>query len=401
MKNLILLGIFFLFVHEGFTQQPVMKQLEAKVLMEQEKYDMALEVLRSEATTQKSNYMVFRAMGDCQYLKKDYPGAITIYLKADSISKNSCSYELARSYALTGDKKSSLLWLEKHLTGNQKKTELQVTTDPAFDILAHSAEWNEFWKKTWYSENETEINAINALLMKSKPNDALNELDVYQAKLSPKHVYYSLQAKAFDLQNLTEQAILSINQAIERHPLSDEYLSFRAGLYLKTNKYSEALDDITKAVQMNRLIPSYYLKRAEIARLVGNMKIAESDLKIYQGLYPESVETNHQLGLLEKAKGNHLTALAYYDKVLEKDVTKPSYFLERGIIAFEVKQIEKADEDFGMALDLDPHLAEAYLQKGNTRLILQDNDGACYCWKKAKQFGNSDAAKLIYQNCKE
>jgi tetratricopeptide (TPR) repeat protein len=401
MKNFIFFGICFLFVQIGFTQQPVNQRLKAKALMEQEKYDLALDLFKNTTNVQKPDYTIYREMGDCLYFKKEYLLAISNYLKADSLSKNCCSYELARSFAFTGEKKLSLLWLEKHLTGNQKKTELQITTDKAFDELSRTAEWREFWKKSWYTEVETEINAINALLMKGKPNEALSELESYQNQITPKHIYYSLQSKAFDQQNLTEQAIFSINQAIERHPLSDEYLSFRAQLYQKTSNYTEALEDISKAIQMNPLIPSYYLKRAEIARLAGNMKMAESDLKICQELYPESVETYHQLGLFEKARGNHLTALAYYDKVLEKDVTRSSYFLERGVLAFEVKQIEKADGDFGMALDLDPRFAEAYLQKGNTRLILQDKDGACYCWKKAKQFGNSEAAKLIYQNCKE
>ena len=401
IRRLILYSIFILFGYDAIAQQQVLNRLKTKVLIVQEKYDMALDMLQNSISSQKTDNTIFCEIGDCQYHKQDYNHAIINYLKADSILQNSSSFELARCYAAIGDNSNSLLWLEKHLKGNQKKTELEIVSDPVFATISHINEWKEFWKKPWYSETETEINAISALLAKGELNEALNELDTYQTKISPKHTYYALQAKAYDQQNLPDQSLLSITQAIEKHSLSDDYLSFRALLFLKTGKYPQALDDISKAIKLNPLTPSYYLKRAEIARLAGDMKMAESDLKIYQELYPESVETNHQLGLLEEAKGNHLTALSYYDKVIEKDASKPAYFLERGKIALDAKQIEKADQDFGMALDLDPHIAEAYLQKGNTRQILQDSEGACYCWKKAKQYGNAEAAKLIYQNCKE
>lgn len=401
MNRLLLFGLFLTLLYNASAQQYVINRLKSKVYIEQNQFDLALELLQNTTAFPKADNTIYCDIGYCYFQKQNYTSAIYSYLKADSVSKNIASIELARCYAYNGDNKTALIWLEKHLAGNPKKPELEIITDNAFESVSKTSQWDELWKKQWYSEAETEINAVNALLAKGMPDEAQIELETYQAKISPKHIFFALQAKAYLMQKMPKQSLLSINEAIEKHSMSAEYYFFRSQLLLKSQKYADALNDISKAIKLNNILPKYYIKRAEISRLAGNKKIAELDLKIYEELYPESVETNYQRGLLEKAKGNLLTALDYYDTVIDKDATKAVYFLERGKIALEVKQVEKADGDFGMVLDFDPNNTEAYLMKGNTRFLLEDIDGACFCWKKAKQHGSREAASNIYKNCKE
>ena len=232
-------------------------------------------------------------------------------------------------------------------------------------------------------------------------SDALNDLDKLKDNVYPKYEYFALLSKAYAKQNMNEPAISSINEAIKLYGRSDEYFAMRADLLLKTGKFTSSLDDISRAIHLNPNIPAYYIKRAEIARLAGNYTIAETDLKLYQELNPESPNLYEQWGLLENKRGNYLNALDYYDKLIEKDQGKPQYFIGRGNNALAANQIEKADEDFGMALDLDPTLKDAYLQKGNARLLLQDTQGACDNWGRANQLGSKEATNLIYQHCKE
>ena len=390
--------LFFFYAAVALSQQPDMALLKTRALMDQKNYNAALENLRPIV---KKNLLAYMWLGDCNYAKRDFSNAILFYLKADSMNKDIASFELSRCFAQKHDNQNAILWLQKHLALTHKKTELEITTDTAFTDLSETNAWKNLWKKSWYTDMEISRNAIAALIEKGNATEATDELEKLKDRFTPKHEYFALSAKAYSKQNMLEPAILFINEAIVLYSRSDEYFSLRAELLFKTGKYANALEDMTKAIRLNPNVPSYYLKRAEIARLAGNNGIAETDLKTYRELYPESAETYHQLGLLENAKGHYLNALDYYDKLIEKEQGKAQYFIERGNNALAANQIGKADEDFGMALDLNPNLPEAYLQKGNARIILQDTQAACFNWKKAKQLGSIEAAKVIYQNCKE
>jgi len=366
-------------------------------LIDQRKFDIALGLLQN---TSSKNSLIYIWIGECYYQKNDFSSAISYFKQADSINKDISSLQLSRCFAQKHENSSAVVWLQKYLALNDKISEVDIINDGAFIDLSETKEWKLLWKQNWYSEMEASRNAIAALITKGKADDALNELESLRDKFFPKHEFFALQAKAYVKQNMIEPAIASLNEAISQYSRSDEYFALRANLLLKIGKYSNALDDITKAIHLNLYIPSYYLKRAEIARLAGDYQVADADLKIYQELYPDVSEAYHQYGLLEKARENYLNALDYYDRLIEKDKSNAQYFNERGSIALDVNQIQKADEDFGMALDINPALPDAYLNKGNTRLMLQDTEGACFYWGMAKRLGSGKAATLLHQHCK-
>ncbi len=398
MRKVCSTGLFILFSVMASSQQADMGILKAKALMDQKEYVAALENLQH---TNKKGLQFYLISGDCYYQQRNFDKAIQSYLAADSIQKDAASFELARCYAQNNDSRMAISWLQQHLALAHKKTELEIITDTAFTGMSESNEWNTLWKKSWYTDQEVTKNALAASIEKGMAADALNDLDKLKDNFYPKYEYFALLSKAYAKQNMIEPAISSINEAIKLNGRSNEYFAMRSDLLMKTGKFTGSLDDMSMAIHLNPNIPAYYIKRAEIARLAGNYTLAETDLKLYQELNPESTNLYEQWGLLENKRGNYLNALDYYDKLIEKDQAKPQYFIERGINALSANQVDKADEDFGMALDLDPTIKDAYLQKGNARMILQDTQDACYNWDKARKLGSKEAANLIYQHCKE
>jgi tetratricopeptide (TPR) repeat protein len=384
----------------GWSQKADISLLKARAYLNQKKADSALNVLSSRGSLSQS-LQVFKWEGESYYQKKEYTRAQDYYLKADSISRNSSDFELACCYARLNEPAKAFLWLEKYLALPSKKSELEIINEPAFAGLKGLSGWSALWKKDWFTELETEKNAIYALLAKKRAADALSELENYESKFAPRHEFFYLQARAYEGTNLPALALTAIQKANALYSFSDVYLAYEADLLKKTKKYNDGIDDLTKAIRVDPSNALYYLKRGEMARLAGNYQMAEKDLELYVGLYPEVPESYMQLGLLEKAQGHTQNAMDYFDKLLEKDQAHAQYFLERGSMALKINQIQKADEDFGMALDLDPTLSEAYLQKGNIHFELDDLTGACFYWSKAKQLGSSEAAKQIYKNCKE
>ena len=380
-------------------QVPDIDLLRARACLDQNKTDSALSILKKFQGT--NNNSVLQWIGDCYFRKRDFNKACHYYLIADSMHKGSASYEISRCYAKLSDKTKALSWLQKYLALSNKKSELEIIRDSAFFPVSGTQEWKSVWQKEWYSESEVEQNAINALLAKGRMSEAMTELEGAESKFSPRHVYYYLQAKVYEKQHLLEPAIASGEKAVLMNSFSEDYLVLYANLMSDAKKYNEALESITKAIRLNPYNALYYLKRGEIAVWAGNYQMAEKDLQLYRELYPEVPETYHQLGLLEMHRGNNQNAMEYYDILLGKDNSHAQYFLESGNLAVKLSQIQKADEDFSLALDLNPRMQQAFLQKGNTLFILNDNSGACFYWNKAKELGSSEAAKLLYTNCKE
>jgi len=381
----------------GYGQTMDVNLLKAKACLDQNRVDSALSLL----TMSVNSFQKAQMKGDCYYKKKAYPTAIRFYQMADSLTPGSCCYGLSRAYAGMGDQVKAAAWIRKYLSSPTKKSELEIAKDTAFQTVSKTKEWRQVWQNEWYSASETERNAILALLSKGRISEAQTELEGNEGKFSPRYEYFYLQAKVYEKQHLLEPAITSMEKAVTFNSFSDEYYLFYANLLKDNKKFNDALESITKAIRINPYHPAYYLKRGEIARLANNYVLSEKDLKLYKELYPANVETYHQLGLLETARGNYQNSMDYYDVLLAKDKAHAPYFMERGNLALTLNQVQKADEDFSLALDLNPNLTDAYLKKGNTLHILNDPSGACFYWSKALELGSTEAAKLKKENCKE
>ena len=59
-----------------------------------------------------------------------------------------------------------------------------------------------------------------------------------------------------------------------------------------------------------------------------------------------------------------------------------------------------AIKDFDKAIELNPKMAETYMNRGSAKYDKGDNDGACEDWKAAKKRGVGIAGQLVDQLCK-
>ena len=397
MNKIIVIYVSF-FLPLALSAQTVnVNILKAKACIDQSKLDSALTLLNLENSSVQKEKLV----GDIYFRKKAFGTSCKHYILADSIEKGTASYDLSRSYAAMNNAAKATAWLQKYMSLPGKKSELEITKDTAFQKISETNEWNQLWQKDWYSTSEIERNAVLALLSRGRVSEAAAELESNEGKFSPRHEYFYLQAKVYEKQHLNDLAIESMSKALTYNSFSDEYYALNANLLKNSKKYNDALESMNKAIRLNPYNPDYYLKRGEIAVLTGEFGIAEKDMKLYKSLYPNELETYHQLGLLENARGNRQNAMDYYDVLLAKDKSHVQYFLERGKLALQLDQVQKADEDFSMALDLNPGVPDAYLNKGKTLQILNDTKGACFYWAKARGLGSAEAANLIKDNCKE
>ena len=70
----------------------------------------------------------------------------------------------------------------------------------------------------------------------------------------------------------------------------------------------------------------------------------------------------------------------------------------RGVAYFELGNYESALADFDKVLRLNPDDAEAYFNRGNTKMMLRDVYGACSDWHQAQSRG-IELQEWIIEEC--
>jgi len=76
------------------------------------------------------------------------------------------------------------------------------------------------------------------------------------------------------------------------------------------------------------------------------------------------------------------------------------YYLMRGKAYFANKEIDKAINDYGEAINIKNDDGEAYYFRGTAKGEKLDKDGACSDWRKAESLGYKDPNGYIRDICK-
>ena len=63
------------------------------------------------------------------------------------------------------------------------------------------------------------------------------------------------------------------------------------------------------------------------------------------------------------------------------------------------KDYQGAISDFSKSLEIDPKYGGAYLNRGITRELAKDLQGACDDWRKAADLGMEIAAEWVREQC--
>ena len=350
-------------------------------------------------TSRKTAIYIKRA--DCYYQQGEYRKAISDLKLAEKMRKYPGSYLLAKSYAELGMTDSSIFYLEIHLQSPDKKPESYIKLDPAFLELEKTREWINLWKKDWYSEFEVLLAELHYLIKTEEYHDALNLADQSMEAFGHRHELHGARAMIFIRQGSQKAAISALSQAIAKsnRTVSDYYLK-RYEAYRATGNLEDALDDLTRAIMLEKDNFNLVLERSIIRNELGYYADALRDISYYLEYFPGDPEGMFRKGNIYSGQGNYLKALEWYNKTLRINDERPEYFMARGNAYLNTKTYSYALRDYSMALDLDPRNEEAYLFKGLTRYYLNDPEGACRDWNKAMEYGSVKAFEYLEKYCR-
>lgn len=252
------------------------------------------------------------------------------------------------------------------------------------------------------------------------------------------------EALKFKMIGKTEDALSSLNKAIEIDPQLIEAYYERALIKGNKEDYEGAIDDLIKVsysddedirYEANMLMADAYMKLGKFAMvqfcLSDAYKIRDDDPSLF---YMRGI-MNREAGL---AKGNEKwirsgiedfnrvielgdsSAYVYADRGLAfaylEDFNNASsdfttaiskapgdvrFIQERGMIYLHMNEFEKAIKDFQFVLKLNPIDSYAFLQIGIAQKMLNNLDAACEAWKEAIDLGNGEAQNYFETHCIE
>jgi tetratricopeptide (TPR) repeat protein len=162
----------------------------------------------------------------------------------------------------------------------------------------------------------------------------------------------------------------------------------------------EAIESLTKAIQLNSQYLYAYFVRAYVYEQIGKFQNSLADYNQAISLQESSTYRNNALlysnrGLLKK---NHLNdpqgALADYNKAISINLKDAGAYNNRGVLKDEqLNDPQGALADYNQAISLNPNLAEAYNNRGSLKYRkLNDSQGALADYNKAISINPNSAS---------
>ena len=138
----------------------------------------------------------------------------------------------------------------------------------------------------------------------------------------------------------------------------------RGAAYIQKGEYEKAIEDCTKAVELNRAHANAYINRGIAYDKKGDHDLAIADYTKGLELDPDNMFAYHNRGIAYINENDHDKAIEDFNKILERDPANAEIHLFRGF-AYSLKgEQNKAIADFTKALKLNPNYANAYLCRG-------------------------------------
>ncbi len=169
--------------------------------------------------------------------------------------------------------------------------------------------------------------------------------------------------------------------------------------FMNENKFKEAMDDYTKAIELKPGYNVALVNRGNILR--GNSKYEEA-LRDYNAAIdstPNFSIAYFNRGILYMNQQKNEDALADFSKAIEY---KPGYYKaysNRGVIYTNLKRYAEAIEDYSKAIEIKPDYMEAYYNRGMAQYNSGNKEAACADIRQSADLGFKTAVDAIPQVC--
>ena len=372
---------------------------EAIASVQEEKYNEAIMLYSQLIASNNSEYNLFMQRGEAYYLLANYSLAVEDFLSAETIYPDCSAFWLAKCYAKLDNSARATNYLKQHLKSDFKKPEKDIFLEKAFEKLERTREWRSLWKEDWYSEFERQKSDIEYQIFNSNLDDALGKINTLLHQKDDDASLFYLRAMTYERKFKYDQALVDYSRAVELSEGRIEYRLNRVKLFKLMKRPGDALKDLDAILLEYPEMFELYLERSEVYKQIKSYKLAREDIDNYLVYFPDRDNVLYMGGMICYEEGSYFSSLEYFNRALGLSQANKDYFIARGLTYSHLQTYSYADNDFSMALDLDPKDPEIYLHRGKARLRIGKIEGACYDFNKAFKMGEKEALSFLQEYC--
>jgi len=199
----------------------------------------------------------------------------------------------------------------------------------------------------------------------------------------------------FALRASCKQGIMDLYGAIEDYEAAiaqqadPELFSEKAHIFLTMGEFSLALQDITKAIELDSSDVFYVLNRALIHQEASDFDAALADLDVAISLCPDSAFIYTEKATTLFLADRHSEAKTFFDKSLALEPDNADVYHDRGYLKYFLEDLDGALQDLNKAVQLAPDDADSYFIRGMIKIERGEN--GCSDLRKSIDLGKTEA----------
>ena len=207
---------------------------------------------------------------------------------------------------------------------------------------------------------------------------------------------------------------LAISQTYSQNPAKEIY---NEGInYAVKGEFKKAEKEFEKALTVDSLYTPAQLGLKTTNDILSNKINKETGTRIFKGVqydvqgkyeqaineFTKAIELNpgyadiyNKRGLSYYNQEKYDQAIRDYNKAIELNPKYAEAFNNRGIVFYQQEQYDLAVSNYTKALEIDPKYAKAYHNRGLVYFVnLKDTDRGCADWQKACELGECTNYKM-------
>lgn len=205
------------------------------------------------------------------------------------------------------------------------------------------------------------------------------------------------------LQAVTDEAIVSANQAIKYNPTNyrnwvtlAQVYEFLTSLGVE-GAYEQAISAYTKAKESAPTSPLIYLNLARLESAKNDLSKARGYIDEALKLKPNYSQAIFLLTQIETAQGNLSSAIGRAEKLAQDFPNDPTVLFQLGYVYFQADRFTAASSNFEKALNLEPNYADAAYFLGLSYDALDEKDSALGVFRRllSANPGNATLTQII------
>ena len=334
------------------------------------KSDEIIKYFDKELKKHPKNEDVLRWLGYAYITKNNLDLGEKYYSEALAVNPKCarCYLNIGRVYSLRGDNKKALEYFDKAVNTDPKDALLYSNRGRLKEMLGVKfGALVDHNKAIELDPNNSEYYVQRGLYNANSGYQSLAISDLTKAiELSPENYYpYFQRSSIYYSQKRLEDALIDVNKAIELDSNQFSLYTGRGAIFDVMQEYQKAINDYNKAISINQNDFLPYLNRATSFYKLEDLDASCSDYIILKSLI-QSGKITDQVAITEIND-------AFQDIC---DASKPSYYYQRGVGYYNLKEYQKAINIYTEGLKFFPDYSMLLSFKGNAYLSLNQYEQA-------------------------